>query len=115
MNKIIMKIAGYDEASNSLLVSFASDETQSSNPDDYQVLAYQPLNMWPDVTDVEEIKKRIAYAGIYLVETQARDEAFKADTARIAALQALVGQVVEYPISELLVTEPEVIEQAEVM
>lgn len=101
MNKIKLKINGYDEESHSLLVSFASDETQSQDPSSYQSYAYQPMTMWPDVTDVNEIKKRLAQAGIYLAEQQKIKEQFKADHAKIDAYKALVGQVVEFNIADL--------------
>lgn len=101
MNKIKIKINGYDDESNSLLVSFASDETQSQDPTSYQSYAYQPMTMWPDISDLNEIKKRIAQAGIYLADQQRIKEQFKADPAKIEAYKAMVGQVVEFNISDL--------------
>ena len=95
-----MKIVGYDEVSHSLLVAFASDTTRHSDPARYTTYAYQPINMWPGVTDVEEIKKRIAQAGIYLAQQQAEQEAFIADQARVDALRNLVGGTFEYPLSD---------------
>lgn len=102
MNTIKIKIVGYEEASHSLLVAFASDKTKYSDPEEYTAYAYQPINMWPGVTDVEEIKKRIAQAGIYLAQQQAEQEAFVADQARVDALRNLVGSTFEYPLSELV-------------
>jgi len=99
MNKIKMKINGYDEETNSLLVSFASDETQSQNPNDYQSYAYQPMTMWPDINDINEIKKRLAQAGIYLAEQQKIKEQFKADPAKVEAYKAMVGEILEFNIS----------------
>ena len=101
MNKIKLKINGYDEESDSLLVSFASDETQSQDPATYQSYAYQPMTMWPDVTDVNEIKKRLAQAGIYLAEQQKIKEQFKADQTKIDAYKAMVGEVLEFNISDI--------------
>ena len=101
MNKIKMKINGYDEETNSLLVSFASDETQSQNPNDYPSYAYQPMTMYPDVTDINEIKKRLAQAGIYLAEQQRIKEQFEADPAKVESYKAMIGQVVEYNISDI--------------
>ena len=102
MNALYMKIHSYEETSGSLIVSFASDKTASQNPDDYTSYAFQPLNMWPDVTDVEEIKKRIAVAGMYHAEQQAREEAFKVDTDRVSQIQNLVGQLSSYTAAELI-------------
>lgn len=106
MQTLKMKIVGYEEASHSLLVSFASDETASQDPIDYPALAYQPVNMWPDVTDVNEIKKRIAVSGMHQAEMQARQEAFVADEVRVSALKALVGQVAEFSVDDLLPPAP---------
>ena len=66
MNTLKMKITGYDEESNSLLVAFASDDTASQNPESYPSLAYQPLTMWPDVTDIDILKKNIVFDGCRL-------------------------------------------------
>ena len=96
-----MKIVGFDETSNSLLVSFASDETKSQNPEDYAPLAFQPATMWPGVNDVTEIKKRIAVAGMYNVSVQATMEKLSADTARIDAFKSLVGQTSSFAVSDL--------------
>jgi hypothetical protein len=101
MNKIKIKINGYDEESNSLLVSFASDETQSQDPASYQSFAYQPMTMWPDVTDLEEIKKRLAQAGIYIADQQRIKEQFIADPAKIDAYKAMVGEILEFNISDI--------------
>lgn len=101
MNLIKLKINGYDEETNSLLVSFASDETKSQNPSDYQSYAYQPMTMWPDINDINEIKKRLAQAGIYLAEQQKIKEQFKADPAKVEAYKAMVGEVLEFNISDI--------------
>jgi len=102
MNTLYMKIHTYEEASKSLVVSFASDLTVSQDPADYPAYAFQPLNMWPDVIDLEEIKKRIAVAGMYHAEQQAREEAFNADPVRVAQIKNLVGQLRSYSVTDLL-------------
>lgn len=104
MNSIKFKIKGYDEASNSLLVSFASDTTASADPEQYTAYAFQPLTMWPDVTDIEEIKKRIAQAGIYQAQLQEAKEKFAADPQQAARFKQMVGQTHEFPVSALTTT-----------
>jgi hypothetical protein len=89
MDKVRMKITGYDETSHSLLVSFASDTTKSQNPADYPSYAFQPLTMWPDVSDVNELKK------------------FVADPQRVNALKAMVGQTQEFTVNELTIVPNE--------
>jgi hypothetical protein len=105
MNKVKFKVTGYDAAAKSLLISFASDTTASQDPADYVTYAFQPLIMWPDVTDITELKKCIAQAGMYHVEMQEADEKFVVDDTRIAAIQALVGQTHEFTVAELTATD----------
>lgn len=105
MNTLYMKIQGFDEQSNSLLVSFASDATQSQNPDDYPVYAYQPVNMWPDITDPSEIKKRIALSGIHHAEQQERQEKLNANLSVMQEYRDMVGQSDFYSVDDLLLTE----------
>ena len=101
MLNLYMKIVGFDEASGSLLVSFASDETKSQNPEDYAALAFQPATMWPGVDDIAELKKRIAVAGMYNASMQATMEKLSADTARTDALESLVGQTASFAVLDL--------------
>jgi hypothetical protein len=101
MNSIKFKIKGYDEATNSLLISFASDTTASPDPESYPAYAFQPLTMWPGATTVDELKKQIAIVGVHQAQIQEDKEKFNADPARQAALQALVGQTVEYAVADL--------------
>ena len=96
-----MKIHAYEEQSNSLIVSFASDTTKYQDPDKYPSYAFQPLNMWPDVTDPAEIKKRIAVAGLYHAEQQEREEKFVADPAKVQEYKNMVGSENSYPASSL--------------
>ena len=107
MDKVRMKITGYDEASHSLLVSFASDTTKSQNPADYPSYAFQPLTMWPDVTAPNEIKKRIAMAGIHHAQMQEAEEKFVADPQRVNAFKAMVGQTQDFTVNELTIAPNE--------
>lgn len=101
MNKLYIKIHDYQEESGSLVVSFASDTTASQNPADYTPLAFQPSQMWPDIDDVDELKKRIAQIGIFHAEQQERNEKLKENKNREAALKALVGFEHVYDTSSL--------------
>ena len=110
MQTLFMKIHAFEESSYSLLVSFASDTTKSQNPDDYPPYAFQPMNMWPDVNDPTEIKKRIAVAGMYHAEQQEREEKFVEDPTKVQQYTNMVGQESSYPVSELVQTEDDIIE-----
>ena len=101
MNTIYFKVLEYDQSSGSIVVSFAGDNTESQNPEDYAPLAYQPANMWPGVTDHATILQNIALAGIPVAEAAASTEALKADTAIQTALASLVGQRYSAGVSEL--------------
>lgn len=107
MNTLHMKIHGFDAQSNSLLVSFASDTTRSQNPDDYPTYAYQPVNMWPDITDPQEIKKRIAVAGVYQAEQQERHEKFEANLLAQQQYMNMIGQQDSYPVNDLIPPPPD--------
>jgi hypothetical protein len=98
MKKLFMKICDYEESSGSLIVRFASDETKSQNPDDYSAYAYQPANMFPDITDAEIIKKRLAIAGKYLAEQQKIKEDLKNSPQRIEEFKAMINSLNEYNV-----------------
>ena len=102
MDTFRIKIQGYDDASDSLLVSFASDDTEHSDPDAYSPVAFQPLFMWPDVKEPEQIMRRIAEAGMYAVQHQVQIEKHKKDLAGIAKIKALVGECREYSFSDMV-------------
>lgn len=106
MKTLYMKIHQFEEQSHSLIVSFASDTTEHQDPDKYPAYAYQPLHMWPGVNDPEEIKKRIAIAGMYHAEQQEREEKFVADSAKIQQYKDMIGQVSSFPIEDLAPTAP---------
>ena len=102
MNTIKFKIKGYDEASNSLLISFASDTTAETDPEQYPAYAFQPSTMWPDVTNMDELKKKIAMAGVHQTKLQEAKERLAADPQQVEKFKGLVGQVCEFPLSELV-------------
>jgi hypothetical protein len=101
MNTIKLKVRGFDEDSQSLLISFGCDESHSESLDNCQVLAYQPT-MWPDIADPLEVLKRIAFSGIHIVEMQKIKDQFAADESKVNAYKGLVGETFEFPVSELL-------------
>ena len=108
MNKIKFKIQSYDEDSHSVIISFSSDETVSNNPGDYDGYAFQPIAQYPDITDIEVLKKKIAEQGIALAEMNKQYEDAKANTTMQNKWKALVGQTFEYNVSDILQTNNEV-------
>ena len=115
MNTIKFKVKEYDEDTNSIIVSFSSDETKTNNPEDYEAFAIQPIEQYPDITDVEVLKKRIAEQGIGLAEQVKLSEQAQANTDMQAKLKAMVGQTFEYNVSDLINTDTEVTFASEVI
>ena len=107
MKTLKMKVLSYEDETDSLIVSFASSDNLSQDPDNYQGYAYQPANMWPDVVSVEEIKERIAKSGLYVVEQQKRRELLQADPVKKLALRSLVGNTFEYTFDDLGPVDPD--------
>lgn len=101
MQTIKFKIVGFEEESGSLLVSFASDKTESSDPINYQAVAFQPAEMWPNKQSLEEIKIELAKAGVSIAKQQASKEMLNLQPERLVALQSLVGAEFQYPVSSL--------------
>ena len=101
MNTLKMKITGFDENSNSIMVAFASDETAKTAPEEYPSYAFQPYAMFPDAKNIDEIVKKIAYSGIYTAQAQARDETVNSDPAKVGELRNLVGQSFEFSVADL--------------
>lgn len=101
MTSLKMKVVGFEEASNSLLVAFASDETASKNPENYTAFAYQPIDMWPGVTSAEQLKKNIAITGISHTTQQALREQNPASEALVSELKSWVGQTFTFDTNDL--------------
>jgi hypothetical protein len=97
MSTIKVKVVGYDEASNAVLVSFASNETQSQNPEDYPPVAIQVHA----TADIEKVKRDIARMGIQVVLSQINKERVTADTGRLDEIKALIGQEFSFAESDL--------------
>ena len=100
MEKVKIKVTGYDPVTHSLHVSYASDETKSIDPASYPSVAIQVNNMWPDVSDIEQLKKNIALAGVPVINQQLAKEALTSDTQKQNILKSLVGQTFEYDVSD---------------
>lgn len=100
-NTIFMKVTGYDDATHSMLVSFASDETNSQDPSDYTIHAFQTTNICPNETNIENIKRSIAQSGISIVKSHAAKESLIANTDHVSDLKLLIGQTFSYNISDI--------------
>lgn len=102
MEQIKMKVVSFDEESQSLLVCFASDTTRQGDPLSYPAVAVQPFVMWPDVVDMNEIKKRIAALGITHVNQIVHKESVQYNADKMLKLRALVGDSTTYAIADVM-------------
>jgi hypothetical protein len=102
METVKLKIIDFDEVSQSLIVSFASDTTEYSDPVNYQSYAFQPAQLWPDVTDAEEIKFLLAQAGYNLIKQQEKKEMYSKNLLLIESIKNLIGQEAQYTASEII-------------
>lgn len=101
MNKLKMKIVDWDQQSMSLIIKFSSD-VNSFEVDDAVALAYQPLNMFPGITDTDELLKRLAVSGIDLCEREVRRENALKNVSTLITFENLKGQEFEYDVNYLL-------------
>lgn len=103
VNKLIMKIHEYDEASGSLVVSFKSDNSVKSI-DDYPRMAYQPTIF--EESDVEAVIKKIAITGVSVAEAQDKQDSFKLNETEVSLFKSKVGQEITYDVSDLIPPPP---------
>jgi hypothetical protein len=106
MTSLKMKVVRFEEESKSLIVSFASDETASNNPESYAAFAYQPIDMWPGVTSAEQLKKNIALTGISHTTQQALREQNPASEELVTEFKSWVGQTFTFDANDLTVPAP---------
>lgn len=91
MSTIRAKVVGYDEATQSLLVSFASDKTKFQDPEKYPAYAIQAVSLGSS-TDAEKLKLEIAKIGVSIVQAQEAKEEVEASPAKSAAVRSLIGK-----------------------
>ena len=99
MNQVNVKIHRYDETTNTLYVSFSSDES-SKSIDEYQIIDFQPHNMQAD--SVEELLKTIATVGISTAQSQDKKESMLANVILLDSLKTLESQTLTYNVADLV-------------
>lgn len=104
MNTITIKVVAWEEDGQSLICKYASDETNSSNPDDYAPYAFQPKLMWPHATTAAAVMEEAARAGISICEMIKTEEDLARDPAELAVYSGLAGQEQTYNVSDITVT-----------
>jgi hypothetical protein len=98
-NKIYVKIHSYDKKTDSLVVSFASDETESKDPADYNPVVVQPTLQFPEVTDAKELEDKIASLGIDIAKQQSLLEKCNSGKGNVSLCESLVKKgTLEYTL-----------------
>lgn len=94
-----MKIHSYDEENSSLIVSFATDESQHA-PEDYTPVAFQP-NTLNGMESAEQEINQIAQRGLWIAREQDHKDKLGIDQAKIDYYVSLVGQTLEFNIDDI--------------
>jgi hypothetical protein len=97
ISSVTMKVYEFDEASNSIIVAFKSDQSTKSI-DDQPRMAFQPT-MFED-TDPERVIKRIAHSGLSVAETQDKQDALKENLVAVNAYKSKVGQSLTFTLAD---------------
>jgi len=95
INLVTMKIYEFDEASNSIIVAFKSDQSTKSI-DDQPRMAFQPTMF--EETDPDQVLTKILQAGVSIAETQDKHDLLAQNTVAVDAYKAKVGQELTYVI-----------------
>lgn len=103
MAKIKLKIHRYEEDSNSLIVSFASENSKIP-VDECVQMAYQP-SMFTEVDDPEKVMEHIAKSGVFYIEQEEKENKFRENTALIEKYKEFSGKEIEFDIDELFKPE----------
>jgi len=107
MSLIKMKILKYEEETNSLIVVFASENSQKSI-DEYPVAAFQPTMF--DTQDPKKVIENIARAGIFVAQKQDKDEQFKNNPDLAKKYQEYIGKELVFDADTLLQTADQIVE-----
>lgn len=102
MNTIKVKIVDWEEDGQSLICKFASDETSSSNPDDYNPIAFQPKAMWPHATTSAQVMEEVARAGISICEDIKTCEDLANNPSELSMYSGLSGQEQTFNVTDLV-------------
>jgi hypothetical protein len=89
-SKIYVKYHSYDKKTDSLIVSFASNETESQNPADYNPVVIQPSLQFPNITNQTDLEKEIASMGKNITEQQKIIELCNKNKASVMLCESLV-------------------------
>ncbi len=104
MNTITVKIIAWEADGQSLVCKFASDETASSNPDDYNSFSFQPKLMWPHATTADAVLEEVARAGISICEEIKTYEDLANNPTESGVYSGLSGTEQTFSVSDITPT-----------
>jgi len=104
MNTITVKIIAWEADGQSLVCKFASDETASSNPDDYNSFSFQPKLMWPHATTADAVLEEVARAGVSICEEIKTSEDLANNPTESAVYSGLSGTEQTFNVSDITPT-----------
>ena len=100
MSQIYMKCKEYDPNTHSILIAFASDETKNQDPEFYGFLNYQPYFMFPDITNLEEMKERLIRIGISVVTEIIKKESLSENVNYTQDMENISNKTFTYNIED---------------
>lgn len=109
MRILYIKYVGYDEEQGILKACFASDDTKSQNPEDYEIQFFR-LDSIPH-TSVDDLKIKIAQHGVNYVKFIALREQYQDSLTpeKQVELRSLVGTSAAYDqtdVNNMIVFQP---------
>ena len=104
MNTITVKIIAWEADGQSLVCKFASDETASSNPDDYNSFSFQPKLMWPHATTADAVLEEVARAGVTSCKEIKTSEDLANNPTESAVYSGLSGTEQTFNVSDITPT-----------
>ena len=114
MATLYIKIYEYDDSTDSITVGFASSETASQNPDDYQKYNYDLKHLYTSCKTVEELRDNLAVSAMGACEEIKLQESLDKDDKQVDIYKSMVGQTYEVDSVILLENSQEVTYNAEV-
>jgi hypothetical protein len=90
MSTIYIKIHEYKKDLDTLIVSFASNETASSNPSDYPSVAIQPSIQFPGIVEIGELHLKLADIGKNITLQQKIKEDIQSGKLKTEIFESLV-------------------------
>lgn len=107
MATIYTKIYEYNKETQSLVVSFASTETKSQDPEAYEKLSFDIANLVEEGASQEELKTALSKSGEDWCASQVKKETLDNNTTKQTEVESLVETTWSKTTEELAPPPPE--------